>query len=149
MLAPGECESVHDWVDQQRPRWERRHPRLSFFTLGAVSHLDAENGRAEFYQAKARELNGFLWDGLAWLYRRFADTLGRTFDVPFFYDDFLALPGFHIFLDPAFSCSGAGRHFDLEHQLIDWARYQDVEVDRKLSLTLAIRLPASGAGIWL
>jgi hypothetical protein len=67
----------------------------------------------------------------------------------FFYDKTLGLPGFHIFLDPALSCAGSSKHFDLEHQLIDWDSYEAVDEAKKLSLTLAIRVPDSGAGLWL
>jgi hypothetical protein len=121
----------------------------AFYTLGAVSHLDAVDNGRERYRAQAAALNALLWQRLEWLYTRFESALTRELGETFFYDRSLGLPGFHIFLDPAFSCAGAGKHFDLEHQLIDWDAYDDVDEAKKLSLTLAIRLPEAGAGLWL
>jgi len=149
LLSPDECATVHAWVHELRPYWDQRHPTLPFYTLGAVSHLDAvDNGTAR-YRAKAAAQNGLLYGRLEWVYQRLADMLARVLDTPFFYDQSLGLPGFHIFLDPAFSCAGAGKHFDLEHLLIDWDHYEDVDTARKLSLAVAIRLPQSGSGLWL
>jgi hypothetical protein len=148
-LSHEECAVVHSWVHERRRYWKQRHPVLSFYTLGAASHLDAVNNGAKHYRDLAAEENERLWNGLEWVYNRLAESLSRELGEAFFYDKTLGLPGFHIFLDPALSCSGSAKHFDLEHELIDWDSYELVDEAKKLSLTLAIRVPASGAGLWV
>ncbi len=150
VLSPDECVKTHQAVHRLRMQWEQRDPELPFFTLGAASYLDAAQGEPALYRAKAGMLNPLLWTHFEWLYQKLAQILEREMGCHFFFDSDLALPGFHIFLaHPEFTKPRASMHFDLQHQKIPWKEPEMALAGKPLSMTLAIRLPAAGGGLFL
>ena len=148
LLDDGEADRVWAKVHDLRTDWVQRHDELPFFTLGAASYLDATNGRFADYQAKARRFNPLLREHFGWLLDRLAERFSEHVGRTAFYDERLALPGFHVFLaHPAFASNTASVHYDLQYQSIDWTEIGAANADEQRSLTLAVRLPASGAGL--
>jgi len=148
LLTEDEAERAWRGVHELRPRWTRRDPTLPFFTLGAASYLDATNGRFAAYRDLARSYNPLLRKHFDWLLERLAEAFSRHVGKPAVYADALALPGFHIFqAHPAFAADAASVHYDLQYQGIDWNAIGPVDTSDQRSLTLAIRLPAAGAGL--
>lgn len=148
LLDEGEAERACNRVHELRSHWVQRHDELPFFTLGAASYLDATNGHTEAYREKARRFNPLLREHFGWLLDRLVRGFSAHVGRPAVFDERLALPGFHVFLaHPAFAANTASIHYDLQYQSIDWTEVGAVNADEQRSLTLAIRLPASGAGL--
>lgn len=148
VLTGDECRAAAGEVLALEGRWTRRNPDLPIYTLGTASYLDAASGRAAEYRATARATNALLAERFGWIHERLLAALAEELGAPTFFHDDFALPGFHVFtFHESFTRPLASVHFDLQHQLVHFARVGDP--DRHLSLTLAIRLPACGAGLRL
>lgn len=149
LLTPEECSEVRDAVHAFRGEWTQWRPEAPFFTLGSASYLDASSRGFTYYQEKARRLNPILDSRFGWLYERLLGALSRELDAPFFYEDDLARPGFHVFLGhEIFTRPSASMHFDMQYEQIGWRRFTGADPDGQLSMTLSVRLPESGAGLW-
>ncbi len=145
-----ECQELVDRIHGVREHWVRRmEPPM--FTLGTASYLDAVGGRGEEYLQKARESNQVLREQFGDLYERMAKVLGEHLGTTAVYsDEHVARPGFHVFLaHPIFTKPVAKVHFDLQYQEIDWSPFGEVDFQRQMSITLAIRLPKMGGGLRL
>ncbi len=150
LLTPPECEAVAAALHDLSPHWTRRDTELPFFTLGAASYLDATNGRADEYRRKAQLKNPILIATFDWLHQRLAESLSKALGERCFYDPTgaLARPGFHIFQShEAFTRPIASIHFDQQYENVDFSHFPNATFDAHLSVTLAIRLPKSGAGL--
>lgn len=147
LLAPDECDRVVERVEANRDAWTRRHPAAPFYTLGAASYLDASISREAYYRLAA-ELNPLLDREFGWLHRRILPAVGEHVGLPASFAPRAALPGFHVFLAHEAFRRPMGRiHFDLQFQDLDWDRELGVDFSRPVSFTLAVRLPAAGAGL--
>ena len=147
MLDTGACARALDTVLAHRSSWTRRDHHLPFFTLGAASYLDGEAG-PDRYLRRAAALNPLLDREFGWLYERLRSALADHLGAPTAFAREAARPGFHIFFaHPAFHRPLGRIHFDLQFENIDWAEADRVDVSRPVSFTLAIRLPATGAGL--
>lgn len=166
LLDEGECLTVRGEVEALREQWVRRHERLPFFTLGASNYFDiAYNPELPYYRMAAR-LNPVLRERLGWLYERLAERLGEALGIPVEYPPPLALPGFHIFhahpefgefgalmhrawfesrADPAVVASPI--HCDTPQHVVDWSGVGEPDLRYPVSFTLAVALPADGAGM--
>lgn len=149
VFSPEECERAHATVLALRDHWVQRHETVPFFSLGAASYLDASHGRFAEYQAKVRQLNPILAGAFSWLYQRFAAVLSDYTGEPCLYDDEIAYPGFHVFLEHEEADSSGSMHYDLQADNIDWSAYRRVDHSHQISFTLAVRLPASGSGLYV
>lgn len=146
LLSAAECDQVRLSVLALRPHWVHRIPDLPFYSLGAVSYMDAV-GDAPSYARRARADNRLLRTHFSWLYERVAAALGQALGAPACYVEPLALPGFHIHLfDRAFEHPIAPIHFDLQYRFHDW-RATDADLDHPISFTLAVSLPQHGGGL--
>ena len=150
LLSSEECAHVREAVLELRPLWTSWFPGIPFFTVGAASYKDAQTNGLAAYREKARATNPILMERFGWLLERLRAELSRAFGAPFSFDEELAVPGFHVFLyHDSFTKPVASVHFDLQHKQLDWSRHEGADTDGQLSLTLAIRLPACGAGLRL
>lgn len=167
ILTAQECAQVRASVEALQDHWIQRHPVLPFYTLGASNYFDLAYLAEPPYAEIASTANPALRRELGWLYERLADVLSRQLQAPVVYAQALALPGFHIFLthkafehpraltyqawmqhrhDPETLSNPI--HCDTPHVLFDWGLRRDqIDFDNPISITLAIALPSSGAGM--
>lgn len=145
-------------VDDEVGRWTRRDMFADFYTLGAASYLDAVRD-VDDYLARAAVLNPVLRLRFAGLYDAVIAALSTVFG-PCALHDPLAHPGFHIFghrpraTNNRFTITSmqgltASIHADRQfepHGAV-WSRFNDVDLDRTMTFTLALELPARGAGL--
>ena len=150
LLTGTECAAIREDVLALREHWTSWIPGVPFFTVGAASYKDAATAGFDAYREKARALNPILRARFGWLHERLRAALARELGREFFYDPLLALPGFHVFgYHEAFTRPGAAAHVDLQFKDLDWGRWENVDPEDQLSITLAIRLPAQGGGLQL
>ena len=141
VLEPADCDVYWEALQEVRASWTARHPLAPFFTLGAASYLDA----GEEYQALAAAANPVLASRFASLLERVRQAIAAHTGDPVEVGRF-ALPGFHIFqAHPAFERPVASIHCDLQFQGLAWGSGADL--NRTLTFTLPIRLPATGGGL--
>jgi len=149
LLSRDECASAREKIHALREEWTQWRWEAPHFTLGAASSFDALRNGFAAYQEKARRLNPLLGDRFGWLYDRLLDALSGELATPCYFDDEIARPGFQIWLgDEIFRLPVATVHFDVQYEEIGWKRYPGADPEGQLSLTLAIRLPPGGAGLW-
>ncbi len=169
VLDAAGCEAVRGKIEALRPFWTRRHPSAPFYTLGASNYFDiAHNPQLPYYRMAA-ELNPLLMEHFGELLRGVARSLAEHVHMPVGFTDRLAHPGFHIFEadasfrdirglthrewfeardNPEFVASPI--HCDTPHYVVDWgAQAPRVSMSRPVSFTLAIAMPASGAGMYV
>jgi hypothetical protein len=148
LLTPGECGEVYARILALRERWTPRSPELPFHTLGVASYLDAASVGGAGYREKARASNPLLRAEFGALHERLAELLAGDLGDPVFTSDDLAFPGFHVFgYHQTFTQPMASIHFDQQYEHIDFGELGVPSAH--LSVTLAIRLPACGAGLRL
>lgn len=168
LISVEQCTQVRERLDGLRDLWIQRHPVVPFYTLGASNYFDiAYNPELPYYRM-ARETNPILRREFGWMYDTLAARLQHEFGLPVEYPEKLALPGFHIFLaheglrnpralmhrewfqkkdDPAVMSSPI--HCDTPQFVINWSGIRDVSLSQPFSVTLALGLPASGAGMYV
>jgi hypothetical protein len=169
LLDAAECADIRARVEALRPLWTRRHPSRPFFTLGASNYFDIAHNPALPYYDMARRLNPVLMEHFQPLYRKVARALADHLHCMVGYTERLALPGFHVFeADPAFEdvrglthrewfarrddpeIVSSPIHCDTPHYVVDWgAEAPQVQMSRPISFTLAIDMPATGAGMYV
>lgn len=167
LLTPSECAQVRTSVQALREHWIQRHPVFPFYTLGASNYFDLAYLDQPPYGHIASAVNPALRRELGWLYERLAQALSRHLQAPVVFAEPLALPGFHVFLahkafeqpraltyqawmqhrdDPETLSNPI--HCDTPHGLFDWGMPPDqIDFENPISITLAISLPSSGAGM--
>ena len=159
---PDLCADACREIYSQRPQWRswRLNGQPPFYTLGAVSYLDLRfrlQSIDEYLNAA-----GALWqwakEPVRTIFERVRCGLEHHLGAPVEYPAALPPPGFHIFIgagipktDCARNVSDCGSsHFDLQYDEIPWDRwYTHVDFENAISLTLALKLPAAGAGLTL
>jgi len=140
---------VREGIHALRDEWKQWRFEAPHFTLGAASSFEGIKLGFSAYQERARHLNPLLVGRFGRLYERLLDVLSHELATPCFFDEDIARPGFQIFLgDEIFRLPVAHLHFDVQYEAIGWRRYPGADPEGQLSLTLAIRLPACGAGLW-
>ena len=168
LLSVEECGRVRDGLYSLRHLWIKRHPVVPFYTLGASNYFDiAYNPKLPYY-SMACETNPVLMLEFGWLYDMLAASIETQLGLPVEYPETLALPGFHIFLahealrniqalmhrewfrkkdDPSGFASPI--HCDTPHHVVSWAGISDVSLARPFSITLAVSMPKTGAGMYV
>ncbi|MCP5157274.1 MAG: hypothetical protein H6983_24060 [Ectothiorhodospiraceae bacterium] len=168
LLDVEQCARARDQVCALREHWTRRHPDLPFFTLGATNYYDIVGAPAGTYEARVRAINPILAQAFGWLYDALALALESRLGLPVHYPEQLALPGFHVFeAHEAFarpralmhrewfgqrdqaSTMSSPIHCDTAHLVVDRDSLGPINISRPVSITLALDLPAAGAGMWV
>jgi hypothetical protein len=110
------CDEVAARVRALRPNWtDRAEGEERFYTLGRSCYLDLVRPEdTESYLKEAATANEMLWDMFAQEYLCLRDRLSALLGLTCQYDNRLALPGFHIWIRPAWS----SRHFDQQYVLL-------------------------------
>ena len=121
VLDETEASRVAALVNELRPYWRIVGKRLSFFTLGAASYIDAARSRDE-YRDLAFRLNPILVTHFSDLYARLLAALRDSLGLPVTFAEGLALPGFHLYqYHPELAFLQPQVHKDLQHHRIDWS----------------------------
>jgi hypothetical protein len=128
--------------------WQERHALddqiHSFHTLGAATYLDTD----ETYGPIAAKANPILRDSFGDLLDQVGRAIAERTGHPVQLSEDLALPGFHIFRGdqraPPGLMYGGTIHVDCPH---DRHKFP-FTIEGTLSLTLPIRIPACGAGMY-
>lgn len=159
VLDDAGVEAVVAGVDAEVSRWTRREMfPIDFFTLGATSYIDAV-ADVDDYLARAADLNPALGARFADLYGALIARLSTVFGACALHDP-LAYPGFHIFghrpgtannrfTTNAMQALTASIHSDRQfepHGAV-WSTFVDVDLTNTMTFTLALELPARGAGV--
>lgn len=148
-LSPEDCKRDTRIVHSLREYWVNRAGSfLPFFTLGAVSYLDAPKNDPTRYLQAAQKYNPILMSHFPQLYETLKDTLSDILHMPVSFANDIGLPGFHIFLSSkCFESPIASVHFDVQYEALKWDDYDKVDFDHPISFTCPIVLPSSGAGL--
>jgi hypothetical protein len=150
VLTAEECDRTCETILGLREHWTQRRDTL-FYTLGVASYMDATQGHFAQYHETSHVLNPLLVRHFGWLYDRLASVFSGYLGEPCIYDPNLSYPGFHVFIGDGKTEAGASAsmHYDLQYKNIDWSSYQNVDFSRQLSITLSLRLPEAGSGIYV
>jgi len=148
LLTEEECWEVRSIVHDLEEFWIKRHPLLPFYTLGVASPYDVLKSKQGYYE-KAKYYNSILYTHLDWLYERLSNALTKHLQSPSFYPEFLALPGFHIFLaHKAFEQPMGAVHCDKSY-MFHWQPSEGIDFNNPISFTLAVCLPKHGSGMYV
>ncbi|MCA9549755.1 MAG: hypothetical protein KC933_06945 [Myxococcales bacterium] len=148
LLDPTECAATMELVLAHRKLWTPRHDSLPSFTLGAAAYLDVPRHGIHTYIMRAVRNNKILRRELEWLFRRLTEAMAALLEAPVEVTPRFAVPGFHIFeyhldlgqLQPRL-------HFDLQAFHLDFPTAAAADPARRLSFTVAVAMPADGAGL--
>ena len=153
------------WINRSQ---ERRYSfenqihitRAPFWTLGAVSYLDAVKS-SEQYDKHRDYLNPVLSKKFNWIYEIICEKLQGELGKPVVIDKFLAHPGFHIFsaksgttIEPEylkmFEQPLGSVHVDVQYEehIEYWKTFKEVDFENTLSFTIPIKLPKHGGGLY-
>lgn len=145
LLTPKECDEISRTIHVLEHEWIRRHPTAPFFTLGTASYLD--NG--DTYFDRVQRYNPLLAEHFGWLHERLLLQLEEHLGAPARFFARFALPGFHIFGGSRMllETPSASVHCDVQYQRLDWTEQESPDFEHPISMTLPIRLPASGGGL--
>lgn len=158
VLGAEDAAAVVVGVDAEVAHWTRRDMFADFYTLGAASYLDAV-ADVDDYAARAARLNPILGARFRGLYAAVVSSLSTVFGDCALHDP-LAYPGFHVFghrpgvVNGRFTMTAmqaltASIHSDRQfepHGAV-WSRFSYVDLDHTMTFTLALELPARGAGL--
>lgn len=142
------CADIVERLLSVSDSWHERHALNdqihSFHTLGAATYLDTD----ETYGAIAEAANPVLRDNFSDLLDRVGAAITARTGHPMRLSEDLALPGFHIFRGdhraPPGLMYGGTIHVDRPHDRHEFP----FAIEATLSLTLPIRIPACGAGMY-
>ena len=147
VLSEDECAHVVARIDELRSRWVMRgSKRLN--TLGRATYLDVPRGEAApgANMIKLVSDNYMLMENFGPIYSRVTDVLSGVLRADANLTKDFALPGFHIFEgEGLLGAPQAPPHFDMQYRLLNWAA--DADEAEPISFTLALEIPAAGAGL--
>lgn len=150
MLTPAQCEEICSTVHMLRSFWTQVNESSLFFTLGVASYIEfcRPGEAAARYREKALQSNPLLKEYFSGMMEHLRDTLQRQLGEPVAFEEELARPGFHIWLDEAIPTQPtASVHFDLQYQQLGWPVAGVADYERPISFTLPVRLPVGGGGV--
>ena len=148
-VLPGSaCDAVVETLLAHEADWTRRQALEDqvhlFHTLGAATYLDAPAS----YDTLAARSNPVLRESFADLHESVANAIAERTGIPATLTETLALPGFHIFRGdprvPPGLMFGGTIHMDKPHE----RHGLHLPPDGTLSLTLPLRIPREGAGMY-
>ena len=148
LLSRSECAELVSEIVSQETHWTGRHALEDqvhlFHTLGAATYLDSPSA----YATTATRSNPVLREICAGLFKTVTAAIAEHTGHPAVLTDHLALPGFHIFRGdnraPPGLLYGGTIHMDKPHER---HMFPDT-IEETLSLTLPLRIPAGGAGMY-
>lgn len=146
-LKPDVCAELSRRVRLQRGAWVPRHPNAPSYTLGPASHLDAAGpgGLAE-YEKACEVYNPQMNEAFVDFYIALCERLSAHLRAPVVMHDRFARPSFHILeAHPAFEKPSPSTSGLLQAQLLPWG--VDAAKLPTLSFSMAVEMPASGAGL--
>ncbi len=110
------------------------------YTLGAAAYIDDP----KLYPPLANAMNNIMAGAFGELYKRLAKELTKQLDLKndVVSQESVGIPGFHIFDHNTKDVTGS-IHIDQPYKRIDWG----YEHTGHISFTLALELPACGAGL--
>ena len=121
--------------------WIIRNTAMS--TLGTASYLDGDSDATLTNSLLSDCFPDLLHDVLLFFRARAPHTRVA-------YKENAALPGFHIFdCSSIFRLPVASIHRDMQYNRLHFHEFQDIDEENTLSFTLALELPASGAGLYV
>ena len=163
-LTPEERDKVEQSVDSLDKCWLNRstcHPRVPFWTLGAVTYLEGCDNIKQYHRHR-KALNPILRKRFSWLYDILEMKMSKELGDLVICDDDLALPGFHIFGPKKGVTMNktecyyleqplASIHTDIQYKehLSHWKQFKEVDLSQVLSFTLTIKLPTHGGGLYI
>jgi hypothetical protein len=148
LLDPGECAAALEVVKAHRAAWTPRHDVLPSFTLGAAAYLDVPRHGVPVYIVRSVRNNKVLRRDLPWLYARLCDALAELLGAPAQVTRRFAVPGFHVFEHhPEMAALQPRLHFDLQAYHLDFDPAAARDPARRFSFTVAVAMPADGAGL--
>lgn len=142
------CDEICNRVHNLKDKWISRGGYFDypFYTLGVASYLDARED-SKFYYEHLPNFNPILKENFADLYSKTKIILEEKLSKQCTYDENLAIPGFHIFLDSDFfEIPVASKHVDLQYQLVNW-NSQSFDPKNNISFTVYTSLPSNGGGL--
>lgn len=149
-LSDQERRHILEKIYELKLNWTYRSPM--FCTLGTALYLDATSSFLA-YQILAGKTNTILLEHFPQLYPLLKNILQRELQDEVVFESSLALPGFHIFTAPQNDAEmylmkhhQPSIHFDLQFTQAKWP-YNNIESNRPISFTAAIKLPSSGGGL--
>lgn len=158
VLDPAAAASCVQRLDEEVARWTKRDLFADFYTLGAASYLDAV-ADLEVYRARAMSTNPLLRSRFDDLYAAVIAAL-RPIVGDCALCDGLGHPGFHIFghrprttntllTIAAMERLTASVHTDrqFEPHISTWSSFAAADLEHTMTFTLALELPAAGAGL--
>lgn len=149
-LSAETAASIAKTVRDAERFWIRRHPTAPSYTLGAACYLDVPSEGIQTYYRRTTTGNGLLRARFGALYDELPRALERIFGEEFRYTSRYALPGFHVFRGgDGFELLEPKIHFDLQDLDLDWDDDGARPEDTRISFTVPVEMPASGAGLWV
>lgn len=163
LLSQEEVEKTLRIIDSLSDQWIRRGPdnsRHSFYTLGAVAHLDIDSEDAKVSKETIDFFNfnnKILRDNFSYLYDIIINKVSEIFGPSELVDD-VPFPGFYIFGDVDSDGSekespygdvgvDATIHRDGLFPHLDYKWNELGGATESFAITLALELPKSGAGV--
>lgn len=158
LLTQEECKNIREKIFSLKDFWINRALALSpfddlpFYYIGVASYIDCiDPARDHYYYDNAPKINKLLWENFSDLYKKIEVVIKQEFDCEVRYISEFALPGFQIYLaDWYFEEFTGPKHCDFHHYLLDWSKYGiNFDPEENMTFTAAIKLPKSGAGIYM
>lgn len=147
ILSAADCAEIRDRVVALGGRWRRRSD-TGFYTLGAASYLDGQQGLPAYLELAAAT-NGLLRETFPDVLEKIRSFFAMTLGEPVHFDEDYALPGFHVFAFDGADCSRENpserAHFDLQWRLLGLPQ----EPEQTVSFTVPIELPTGGGSMYV
>ena len=173
VFTADQCKRIEDTLDKMDSLWINRSctPRFAyenstksirapFWTLGAVSYLDAVEDYARYHKLKT-VMNPVLKKKFGWMYDIICEKFEEEFGCPVVIDDVLAHPGFHIFSAKKGQIISEGHvrlfetalgsiHVDIQYKehWEYWQTYNHADLDNQMTWTIPVKLPKHGGGLY-
>jgi hypothetical protein len=132
-------ESIYQRLIKLKPYWELRSSDIPFYTLGKNAYIE---GKTPAYKESMDTYNEILINNFSDLYIVIIKKLEELMGEPVKLATDLAFPGFHIFeSDERMKGLSGNWHTDYPHRTLG------LEGTDHSTVTIAIKLPESGAGL--
>lgn len=146
LLSDEECQRAVAGVDRLHSYWVPfgRDPQAPYFHILPTA-LYTRQGRSDLYSSEAEGARAAMLAEFSWLYEKLCRQLEQECQAKVSLTQVASLPGFHIYGNPM--PNGGAIHLDFPEVGFDWPQAERYDFSAFLSVTLAIRVPAAGAGL--
>lgn len=157
-LSAEECNDIRNRIFSLKDYWIDRSRAISpfedvpFYSLGVASYIDCiRPSESHLYFENAKKTNKILRDNFQGLFTKMENVIRKEFSCDVAYIDDFALPGFQMYLADWFFEDFTGpKHCDFHHHLLDWEKYGiSYDYQENMTFTASIKLPKSGAGVYM